>query len=66
MLTSYFEREALAQARYHDLLADAAERRRAGALRGDSPRERMARTLVALAARIAPAPAEAPPTARVA
>ncbi len=66
MLTSQFEREALAHARHQDLLAEAAERRRVAGLRGEGLRERAARALVALAVRVASAIGEARPAARVA
>ncbi len=45
MAMSYFEREPLARAHRDDLLAEAAERRRVGALRGAPLRERTTRTL---------------------
>ena len=66
MLTSYFGREALARAHRDDLLAEAEAQRRASGLQGLAPRERMARALVALAVRVAPATGEARPAARVA
>ena len=63
MPTHYFMREALAQAHRDDLLAEAAERRRARALPGQTLRARLAGALVALAVRLAPATGEAQPAA---
>ncbi len=60
MSTNYFMREALAQAHRDDLLAEAAERRRADALPGKTRREQLAEALVTLAVRLAPATAEGP------
>ena len=66
MTTNYLMREALAQAHRDDLLAAAAERRRTAALPRKTFREQLAGALAVVAARLAPATAEAPPAPRVA
>ncbi len=63
---SPLEHQILDHAPRHDLLAEAAERRRVGALLGQTLRARLARTLAALAVRLAPATTEAQPMARAA
>ena len=63
MSMSPLEHQILDHAHRHHLLTEAAERRRVSALPGQTLRARLARTLVALAVRLAPATAEAQPTA---